>query len=47
MPRRCVANLDSITTIPQRTLDRLVTSLSPQKLEQVEDAVHFALSLES
>lgn len=46
MPCDCVANLDTITTIPKDCLrDRLI-SLSPQKLKEVETAIHFALGLE-
>jgi len=46
MPRDCVANLDTITTIPKDCLSDRLTSLSPQKLREVETAIHFALGLE-
>jgi len=46
MPRACVANLDTITTIPKDRLRHRITSLSPQKLKDVETAIHFALGLE-
>lgn len=46
MPRSCVANLDTITTIPKDCLRNRITSLSPQKLKEVETAIHFALGLE-
>lgn len=46
MPRDCVANLDTITTIPKDCLSDRLISLSPQKLKEVETAVHFALGLE-
>jgi len=46
MPRDCVANLDTITTIPKNCLSDRLTSLSPQKLKEVETAIHFALGLE-
>lgn len=46
MPRACVANLDTITTIPKDCLRTRVTSLSPQKLKEVETAIHFALGLD-
>lgn len=42
----CVANLDTITTIPKSCLHSRLTILSPRKLEQVEAAIHFALGLE-
>ncbi|MBM3119763.1 MAG: type II toxin-antitoxin system PemK/MazF family toxin [Chloroflexi bacterium] len=43
MPRKCAANLDSITTIPKSCLREHLVSLSSQKLKDVEDAIHFAL----
>jgi len=46
MPRDSVANLDTITTIPKDCLSNRLTSLSPQKLKEVETAIHFALGLE-
>jgi mRNA interferase MazF len=46
MPRSCVANLDTITTIPKDCLRNRITILSPQKLKDVEAAIHFALGLE-
>ena len=46
MPRDCVANLDTITTIPKDCLSDRLASLSPQKLKEVETAIHFALGLE-
>jgi len=46
MPMDCVANLDTITTIPKDCLRSRLVSLSPQKLKEVEAAVHFALGLE-
>ena len=44
--RPCVVNLDSITTIAKRSLRDRVTSLSLEKLKDVEVALHFALGLE-
>ncbi len=46
MTRDCVANLDTITTIPKDCLRERLTSLSPQKLKEVEAAIHFALGLD-
>lgn len=46
MPRECVANLDSITTIPKDCLQERLVSLSPEKLKDIENAIHFALGLE-
>lgn len=45
LPRRCVANLDTITTIPKRTLTQRLTSLAPEKLAAVERALCFAVGL--
>ncbi len=47
LPKPCVANLDSITTIPQATLERRITALTPRKLGAAEDALRFALGLEA
>ena len=46
MPRDCVVNLDIITTIPKDCLRSRLTVLSPEKLTEVEAAVHFALGFE-
>lgn len=46
LPQRCVANLDTITTIPKARLRERVTSLSAERVRRVEDALHFALGLE-
>lgn len=45
LPKACVVNLDTITTIPRRTLARLIGPLAPDKLASVERALIFALSL--
>ena len=46
MPRECAANLDSITTIPKDCLRERLVSLPPEKLRDIEKAIHFALGLE-
>ena len=46
MPRACVANLDTITTIPKDCLRNRIIILTPQKLKEVEAAIRFALGLE-
>lgn len=43
--RRCVANLDSVTTIPKRLLTRRITTLPSLKLAAVDRALRFALGL--
>ena len=45
LPKRCVANLDTITTIPRNTLAERITSLAPEKLAALERALKFALGL--
>jgi len=45
MPANCVINLDNILTIPKRSLDRGLISLTPEKLALVEQAIKFALEL--
>ena len=45
LPRGCVANLDTITTIAKASLKERLTSLSQDKLRAVEDAIHFSLGL--
>ncbi len=45
LPKACVVNLDTITTIPRRTLTQPIGLLSPDKLAAVEQALMFALGL--
>jgi mRNA interferase MazF len=45
LPKACVANLDTITTIPKRTLTQPIGPLSREKLAAVERALRFALGL--
>jgi mRNA interferase MazF len=46
LPQDCVANLDTITTIPKDCLRSRLTALSPKKLKEVEAAIRFALGME-
>ena len=46
LPKSCVANMDTITTIAKRSLQEKLAILSSQKLKTVETALHFALGLE-
>lgn len=41
----CVVNLDSINTIPKKTLKKFVGTLSASKMDEVRDAIFFALTL--
>ena len=45
VPARSVINLDDIATIPLAMLDRRITTLSRERLDQVADAIRFALGL--
>jgi mRNA interferase MazF len=44
--RRCVANLDAITTIPKTILRKRITVLSPAKVDALNHALRYALALE-
>lgn len=46
LPRDCVANLDTITTIPKDCLQDRVSTLSSKKMREVEAAICFALGIE-
>ena len=46
LPKPCVVNLDTVTTIAKATLRDKLTTLSPEKLRAVEVALHFALGFE-
>ena len=46
MPQECVANLDTITTIPKDCLRSRLTSLSLKKLSEIDAAIHFAMGME-
>lgn len=45
LPRECAINLDTITTIPKSVLAERIAMLNPEKLEAVNEAIEFALSL--
>lgn len=45
LPRPCVVNLDTITTIPKRSLAARLVRLRPEKLAAVDAAIRFALVL--
>lgn len=45
MPRECVANLDTVTTIPKDTLKERLAVLSRSKMTMVDAALRFALGL--
>lgn len=47
LPKPCVVNLDTITTIAKASLHDKLTTLSAEKLKAVETALHFALGMET
>jgi mRNA interferase MazF len=46
MPSRCVVNLDDITTLPKFLIKQRITALSAEMLQQVDQAIRFALDLD-
>jgi mRNA interferase MazF len=46
LPKACVVNLDTITTIPKELLESRITLLGYPLIEAVDDAIRFALGLE-
>jgi mRNA interferase MazF len=46
LPKPCVINLDTITTIAKASLREKLTTLSLEKQKAVESALHFALGME-
>jgi mRNA interferase MazF len=47
LPKSCVVNLDTITTIAKRSLCDRLTTLSIEKQKAVETALHFTLGMET
>ena len=45
LPKRCVANLDSMVTISKASLVQRVSRLGGQRLRAIEEAICFALAL--
>lgn len=45
LPKSCVVNLDDLFTIPKKRLERVLTTLLPEKMALVDQAVKFALAL--
>jgi len=46
LPKSCVANLDTVTTVPKKMLQKRITLLTSAKIEAVDDALRFALALD-
>lgn len=45
LPSRCVVNLDDLTTIPKSLIRERIAVLSAERMQQVDEAVRFALDL--
>ncbi len=45
LPRPCVAHLDTITTIPKKSLTERISALSEPKVAELDAALRFALGL--
>lgn len=46
LPRKCVVNVDAISTIPKSALIKRICSLRSDKMEEINKAVKFALLIE-
>lgn len=46
LPQKCAVNLDTITTVRKAILTKRICSLNSEKIEQIDKAIKFALSLE-
>ena len=46
LANECVANLHSLQTVPKANLGRLMTTLSPERMRAVEQAIRFSLGFE-
>ena len=42
----CAANMDNIQTVPKRRLGPVLAQLSPERMEEVNQAIAFALGLD-
>jgi len=45
IPKKSVASADTIATVPKVLLEEYLTTLSPSKLQALEQAIEFALDL--
>jgi mRNA interferase MazF len=45
LPSRCVVNLDDVTTISKSFLKERIAALSAERMQQIDDAIRFALDL--
>lgn len=47
LPRECAANCNHLQTVAKQKLGALIAKLSPDKLEEIEAAIAFALGFET
>jgi mRNA interferase MazF len=45
LPVRCVLNLDDVTTIPKTLVVERISTLSAERMREIDEAVRFALDL--
>ena len=45
LPKKCVANLDTLATIRKELLVSRIAALNPEKLNLIDEAIKFALDL--
>lgn len=45
LPSRCVVNLDDLTTIPKSFIRERIAVLSAERMQQIDEAIRFALDL--
>jgi len=45
LPRSCVANLDTLTTVDKARLEEFIVALVPPKLDAFNDALRYAVGL--
>ena len=47
MPTDCAANFDNIQTVDKSKIGEFITRLSLERLEEVSEAIYFALGLDN
>jgi mRNA interferase MazF len=45
LPVRCVVNLDDITTVPKALVTERISTLSAERMREIDEAVRFGLDL--
>ena len=47
MRTECAVNLDNIQTVPKTKIGPLITTLSPERMQEVKQAISFALEFDA